>query len=180
MVLSPTEIAFVNFDGLVRTTELSEQPSVNTSLVSLQNIPQSATVLELKPYSSFIRRAGSRHTMSYVTSKISRKVRLLCRNQEPFLMDLDSEHLTPATFLRHRHLNLSGILGSADHVISRPQVLHCTLLRSRPTSLRNCIAKPSPQKRYVRKSLFRPPSSRIIRRPYEALGTNGISCKRLS
>jgi len=39
-------------------------------------------------------------------------------------MDLDSKHLTPATFFRHRHLNLSGILGSADHVISRP--LHLT------------------------------------------------------
>ena len=69
-------------------------------------------------------------------------------------MDLDSKHLTPATFLRHRHLNLPGILGSGDHVISRPQVLHCTLLRRRPTSLRNCKAKPSSQKRYVRKSLF--------------------------
>jgi hypothetical protein len=103
----------------------------------------------------------------------SRKARLLCRNQEPVLMDLDSKHLTPATFLRHRHRNVSGIIGSADHVISRPQVLHCTLLRSRLTSLENCIAN-------ERKSLFGSPSSRSIRRRYEALGTNGISCRRFS
>ena len=67
-----------------------------------------------------------------------------------------------------------------DHVITRPQVLQCTLLRSRPTSFRNCIAKPLSQKRYVRKFLFVPPSSRNIRRPYEDLGTNGISCRRFS
>ena len=152
---------------------------MNNSMVSLQNIPQSATVLELRQNSSLIWRAGSRSTM-YVRSKISRKVRLLCWNQEPFFMGLDDEHLTPATFLQHRHLNLSGILGSADNVISRPQVLHCTLLRSSPTFLRNCIAKPSSQNRYVRKFLFGTPSSRSIRRPYEALGTNGISCRLFS
>jgi len=95
-------------------------------------------------------------------------------------MHLDAEHFTPANFLRHRHLNPSGIHGSADHVISRLQVLHCTLLRSRPTSLRNCIARPSSQERYVRKSLFWPPSWRSIRRLYEALGMNGISCRRFS
>jgi len=127
-------------------------------MVSLQNMPQSATVLELRQYSSMIRWAGSRHTMPYVTSKTSRKVSLRCWNQDSVLMDLDAEHLTPAIFLRHRHLNPSGIVGSAEHVISRSQVLHCTLLRSRPTSFRNCIAMPLSQKRYVRKSLFGPPS----------------------
>ena len=121
MVLSPTELAFVNFGDLVRT---AERPAMKTSMVSLKNMPQSVTVFEPRSYSSLVSWAGSRHTMSYVTSKTSRKVRLLCRNQEPVLMDLDSENLTPATFLRHRHLILSGILGSADHVISRPQVLH--------------------------------------------------------
>jgi len=77
-------------------------------------------------------------------------------------------------------LNPSGILGCTDHVISRPQVLHCTLLRSRPTSFRNCIAKPLSQKRYVRKSLFGPPSCSDMRRPYEGLGMKGISCRRFS
>ena len=118
--------------------------------------------------------------MPYVTSKTSREVNLLCWKQEPVLMDLDDEHLTPATFLRHRHLNPSGIQGSADHVISRSQVLHCTLLRSRPTSFRNCIASPLSQKRHARKSLFGPPSWRTIRRLYEPSGMNGISCRYFS
>ena len=103
-------------------------------------------------------------------SKISRNVRLLCWNHEPCF--IDSEHLTPATFLRHRHLNLSGMLRSTDHVISRPQALHCTLLRSRPTSIRNCIAKPLSQKWCVRKSGFRPPSSRNILRPKSSARTS--------
>ena len=165
---------------LLGPPSFSEQPAMNTNVVSLQNMPQSAMVFGLRPYSSLVRKAGSRHMMPYVTSKTSRKVSLLCFNQEPVLMDLEAEHLTPATFLRHRHLNPSGILGSADYVISRSQVLHCTLLRSRPTSLRNCIARPSSQKRYVRKSLFGPSSWRSIRRLYEPLGMNGISCRRFS
>ena len=153
---------------------------MNISMVSLQNMPQSAMVRELKPYSSVIWWAGSRRTMSYVRSKISRKVRLLCWNQEPFFMDIDEEHWTPATILRHRHLNLSRLLGSADHFISRPHLLHCTLPRSRPTSFRNSIAISSSKKRYTRKSLFGPPSGRRIRRRYEGLATNCISCRRFS
>ena len=116
--------------------------------------------------------------MPYVTSKISRKVRLLCWKHELYFMDLYAEHLTPATFFRHCDLKSAGILGSEDHVISRPQVLHCTLLRGRPTLFGNCKAKRRSHNRYVRKSLFRPPSSRNIGRPYEDLGTNGISCRR--
>ena len=34
---------------------------------------------------------------------------LLCCTYEPWFMDLDLEHLAPATFLLHRHSNLSGI-----------------------------------------------------------------------
>jgi len=95
---------------------------------SLQNMPQSVTVHELRRYSCWIWQAGSWHMMSYVMSKISRKVRLLCWNHMPHFMDLDSEHLTPATFFRHRHIKPSGILGSADHVISGPRVsLHLIL-----------------------------------------------------
>ena len=90
------------------------------------------------------------------------------------------KRLTPATFFRHRHLKPAGIPGSADHVISRPQVLHCTLLRSRPMSFRNCMAMPWSQNRYARKSLFGPLSSRNIGHSYEDLSTNGISCRRFS
>jgi len=32
-------------------------------------------------------------------------------HHEPCVMDLDSEHLTPATFFGHHHLNPLGILG---------------------------------------------------------------------
>jgi len=111
--------------------------------------------------------AGSRRTMSYVMSKILWKVRWLCWNHEPCFVDLDTEHLTPATFFRHGHLNPPGILGSADLVISGPQVLHYALIQRRPTSFRNGIAKPWSQNTCVRKFLFGPPSSRSIGRPYE-------------
>lgn len=65
-----------------------------------------------------------------------------CWNDEPCFFDFDSEHLATATFFRHRQRHASEILGSADHVISESQVLHCTLFRRRPTSFRNCISKP--------------------------------------
>jgi len=95
-------------------------------------------------------------------------------------MDLYSEHLAPATFLRHRHQNPSGILGCADQVISRRKVMHCTLLRSKPTSFRSSMAMAWSQKRYVRRNLFGPPSSRSIARPYDDFGTNGIPCRCFS
>ena len=119
-------------------------------------------------------------TMSYLMSKIWWKVRRLRWNHEPWFIDLDSEHLNPVTFFRHRHVYCSGIVDSANHFISWPHVLHCTLLRSRPTTVRNCIAKPWSQNTYVRKFLLGPPPSRSIGRPYEDLGTNGISCRRFS
>ena len=147
----------------------SEQPSINTSMVSLQNMPQSATVCLLKRSSCWIWWARSRRTMSYVMNRISWKVRLLFCNHEPCLMDLDS-----ATFLRHRHLNPSGMWGCADQVISRPQVLHSTLLRSNPTSFKNCIAMASSEKRKMRDIVFGPRSSRSVGRPYDYFGTTDI------
>jgi hypothetical protein len=83
--------------------------------------------------------------------------------------------LAPATFPRHRHQHPSGIWGCADQVISRPQVLHCILLRSKPTSFRNCKATAWSQTRNARNILFGPPSSRSIPRLYDGLGTKGIS-----
>ena len=44
---------------------------------------------------------------------------------------------------------------SADHVVSRPQVLHCILLRSSPMFFRYWIAMDSSQKRYIRKKSVR-------------------------
>jgi len=117
--------------------------------------------------------------MSYEMSKISWEVRLLFWNHEPCLMDLDSEHVAPATFLRHRHLNPSGILGCADQVTSRPQVLHCILLQSSPSSFKNCIPIAWSEKRYVRNVLFGPPSSRSIRCLYDDFVMNAISRCRL-
>jgi hypothetical protein len=112
--------------------------------------------------------------MSYVMSTISWRVRLLCWNHDLCLMDTDSRHLAPATILRHHQQNPSGILGPADHLISRTQVIHCTLLQSKRTSFRNCMTIAWSLKRYVRKNLFGPPPSRSMRRQYENLGTNGI------
>jgi hypothetical protein len=89
MILLSTELALVNLDGLLRTTNFSELPSINTSMVSLQNIPQSATVCALREYSCRTWLACSRKMMSYVMSRISRKVRLLCWNHDQYLMDTD-------------------------------------------------------------------------------------------
>jgi len=158
----------------------SEHPSINTSMVSLQNMPQSVTVCVPKRCSFWIWWAGSRRTMSYVRKRISWKVRLLRWNQEPCLMDLDSEHLAPPTFLRHCQRKPSRILGSADHTISQPQVLHCTLLRSKPTSCKNFMAMVWSQNKNARNILFGPPSSRSIGGPYDDLGRNGIPCTRFS
>ena len=100
----PNLLSSISMVLLCRPT-FSEQPSIKTCMVSLQNMPQSVMVLELRRYSCWICEACSRCTMSYEMSKISRKVRLLCWNHEACFMDFDSEHLTPTTFFRHRHLN---------------------------------------------------------------------------
>ena len=81
---------------------LTKQPSRNTSIVSLQNMPQSATVCVQRQYSLWIQVACSRRTMSYVMSRISWRVRLLCWNHDTCLMDANWLHLTPATLLWHR------------------------------------------------------------------------------
>ena len=118
---------------------LTEQSSRNTSMFSLQNMPQSATICALRQYSLWIQVAYSQWTMSYVMSIISWRVRLLCWNHNPSSMDVDWLHLTPATLLWHHQWNPSEIQVSADRVISWPQVLHCIILRSRPMSFRNWI-----------------------------------------
>ena len=74
----------------------------HTSIVSLQNMPQSATVCVQRQYSLWIQVACSRRTMSYVMSRISWRVRLLCWNHDTCLMDANWLHLTPATLLWHR------------------------------------------------------------------------------
>jgi hypothetical protein len=48
IVLSLTELGLINLDGLVRTPDFSDLPSKNLSIVSLQNMPQSATVWSLR------------------------------------------------------------------------------------------------------------------------------------
>jgi hypothetical protein len=74
----------------------------------------------------------------YITScKVSR---LLCYNHESCLKDFVSEHMT-AALLRHHHPKLSFGLGSAHQVISRPQVLHGTLLGSNPTFFKNWMPR---------------------------------------
>jgi len=98
-------------------------------------------------------------------------IRSLARLYDPCLIDADWLHLIPATLLWHRQRKPSEWVESADHVISRPQVLHYILLRSSPVSFRNWIAMDCFQKRYMRKNLFGPPSSLSIRRPKENLGT---------
>lgn len=78
----------------------------------------------------------------------------------------------------NRYINSSGILSYAHQVISRPQVLHCTLLRSKLTSFKKCIDVGWSEKRNVRNIIFAPPASRSIRRPYDDFGTNDIPRSR--
>jgi hypothetical protein len=87
----------------------------------------------------------------------------------------DPEHLVPATILRHRHLKPSTTLGSAYQVISRPQELHCTLVRINPTSFRNWIPVAWSLNRNVRKFLFASPEYPSESRRKDVLGTYGIS-----
>jgi len=64
IVLSSTDLAIVNFDGLIRTTDLVKVPSNNSSMVSLQNMPQSATVWSPRPGSFSIWWAELRRRIS--------------------------------------------------------------------------------------------------------------------
>jgi hypothetical protein len=137
----------------------SEQPSTYTSIVSLKNWPHAAIVSEPKRCSLCIMWAGTRRTMTYVRYINSCTVSLLYWNHEPFLIDIVSEHTT--ALLRHPHLNPSFRLGSAHQVLSRPQVLHGTLLRSKRVSFRNWVPRSVSLKRNVRNSLFASPSSQI-------------------
>jgi hypothetical protein len=66
----------------------------------------------LKWCSCWMRLGGSRRRMLYMRYKTSWKVSWLLWNHEPCLIDLDPEHLAPATILRHCHLKPSGTLGS--------------------------------------------------------------------
>ena len=134
MILTPTEFALINFDGLVRTTYLDGAPLQKNQHGFPTEHPKSATVCVPWEYSSVIVEGLSRRTMSYVSSKISWRVRLPCWNQDPSLMDADARHLFPATLFSHRQRKLSDTVVSADHVISRPQELHFIALRSRPIS----------------------------------------------
>jgi hypothetical protein len=47
VVFASTELALVDFDGLVGPPIFSQQPSKYTNMASLQNWPQSAIVSEL-------------------------------------------------------------------------------------------------------------------------------------
>ena len=120
--------------------------------------------------------AGSRRTISYVSNITSWKLRLLCRNHEECLVDLDSEH-TATNFLRHLHLKPSR-LGSLQKVISQQRVLHVTLLRIDPTFFRNWMPRSRSMKSYVSKNLFESPSFPGDIRPKDDRGTKVISIRR--
>jgi hypothetical protein len=64
MILAPTELALINLSGVLGAPILTELPSRNTSMVSLQNMPQSVTVCALRQYSLWIQEACSRRTVS--------------------------------------------------------------------------------------------------------------------
>jgi len=142
----------------------SEQPSMYSSIVCLLYKPHSAIVLGEKRCSLCIIWAGTRRKMSCVRYITSCKVSLLCWNHEGCLVHFVSEHKT-AALLRHGHLKHSFGLRSANQVISRPLVLHGTLVRNNPTSSRNWMLRSVPLKRNVRKSLFASPSSPSEARP---------------
>jgi len=100
MVPTPTELAVVNFDGLVRTTSF---------FWAALHKHQHDFPAEHAPVSDgmwteamFLLDLADRYAMhDVVSNRISWKVKLFCWKQDPCLMDLDSEHLAPAIFLRH-------------------------------------------------------------------------------
>jgi hypothetical protein len=95
-------------------------------------------------------------------------------------MDAVPRHLAPRLPFRHRHLNNSERLESADHVISFPQLSHSTLRRIKPTSFMNWMASAISVKRDVRNIRLGAPSKQSNRRWYENRGALCISRKRRS
>jgi hypothetical protein len=121
MVISPTELALVDLNGIVRTTDLLRAAfQVYQHCLYAEHTPVSDRVITEMFFELDV---VGRFAVRYKTSW---KVSLLLWNHELCLIDLDPEHLVPPTTLRHRHLKPSGTLASANQVISRPQELHCT------------------------------------------------------
>jgi len=92
--------------------------------------------------------------MSYVRYETSWRLILLPCNHDPCLTDLDPKHHVPAITFRYRQRKPYRREVSAYEVISRPQELHCTLLRINPTSLMKCIPIAWSLNKIARKSLF--------------------------
>jgi len=86
-------------------------------------------------------------------------VRLLPWNHDPCITGLHSQYLVPATILRNRQRKPCRREESAYQIISRPQELHYTLLRSNLTSLRNYIPIAWSLNKNVRNRLF---ASRVV------------------
>jgi len=101
MVFTPTELALINLNGLVRTAELlrAALKVYRQYLPAEQSPVRDHVTTEVIFVLDWIRLAGSRRRMLYVRYKTSWRVRLLPWNQDPCLMDLDPEHLVPATIL---------------------------------------------------------------------------------
>jgi hypothetical protein len=158
---------------------LTELHSKYTSMTSLQNMPQSANVYRPKRYSLWIWWACSRQTMLYVRSNVSRRVRLICWNQYPSLIDRDWQHLIPAPLLQHHQRKHSEQVCSVQHIINRPQVSHSTSLRISSTSCRKWMGNALSQKRYAKNNLFGPPPSRSNPRPYENGDMKDSCCTRM-
>ena len=91
------------------------------------------------------------------------------------------DHTEDDALLQRRHLTRSVRLESAHQDIRQPLVLHPTLLRSSPTSFRNCTPASMLLKRNMRNSLLATPSCPNTAHPYGMDRTKGIvsaSCCR--
>jgi hypothetical protein len=90
-------------------------------------------------------------------------------------MDAVPRHLAPQLPFRHRHLNNSERLESADQVISFPQLSHSNLRRIKPTSFMNSMASAISVKRDVRKVRLGAPSKHSNGRWY-VVDSNRTKC----
>ena len=102
MIFSPTDLLSSISTVLLGPPFLTQLRSKYTSMTSLQNMPQSASVCGPKRYSLWIWCACLRQTMQYVRINVSRRVRLLCWNQDP------SETSTPRVTSPNEFVRASG------------------------------------------------------------------------
>jgi hypothetical protein len=122
ILLWPTNLALVNLDDLIRTIDLlgAALQELEYGFIVEDTPLSDRMVTEVKFFFDLVDSAAADDVV---------------RNNYNF-QECEITQVEP-TAVPKGYLNPSERTGSADRVISRSQILHCTLLPMTPTSLRN-------------------------------------------